>query len=170
MKLSLNPPGLRRRTRAAVTLIECLVYIGVLATLLGVSTSAFYRCYEHMRFLRRNADDITRVLHLGELWRNDVRQAVQPPALDATGQILHIQHKDGAVAYHFTDNQVLRRTSATAPWSSVLTNLNQSQIRLEQQNGVAAWRWELELKPLRKPARVPPLFTFTAVPESPTAP
>jgi DNA-binding transcriptional regulator YdaS (Cro superfamily) len=170
MKLSLNSSALRRRTRAAVTLIECLVYIGVLATLLGVSTSAFYRCYEHMRSLRRNADDITRALHLGELWRNDVRQAIQPPALDATEQILHIQHKDGVVDYCFAEDQVLRRTAAAAPWSSVLTNLNQSQIHLEQQNGVAAWRWELELKPLRKPARVPPLFTFTAVPESPTTP
>jgi len=167
MKLSLNPS--RRRSRAA-TLVECLVYIGVLATLLGVSTSALYRCYDHMRSLRRNAADITRALHLGELWRNDIRQAVQPPALDATEQILHIQHKDGVVDYHFTENQVLRRTSAAAPWSSVLTNLNQSQLRLEQQNGVAAWRWELELKPLRKPARVPPLFTFTAVPECPTTP
>ncbi len=170
MKLSLTATVCRRQSRAAATLIECLVYIGVLATLLGVATSAFYRCYEHMRSLRRNADDITRVLHLGELWRNDVRQAIQPPALDATAQILHIQHKDGVVDYHFTENQVLRRTSTAAPWSSALTNLNQSQIRLEQHNGVAAWRWELQLKPLRKPARVPPLFTFTAVPESPIAP
>ncbi|MGC3958934.1 MAG: hypothetical protein QM813_13635 [Verrucomicrobiota bacterium] len=170
MNLSLDPTAVRRQTRAAATLIECLVYIGVLATLLGVSTSAFYRCYEHMRSLRRNADDITRVLHLGELWRNDVRHAIQPPALDATTQILHIIHKDGVVDYCFAEDQVSRRTTAAAPWSSVLTNLNQSQIRLEQQNGVAAWRWELELKPLRKPARVPPLFTFTAVPESPAAP
>lgn len=168
MKPSLNP-SVRRRSRGA-TLIECLVYIGVLATLLGVSTSALYRCYDHMRALRRNADDITRALHLGELWRNDIRHAVRPPALDATTQILSLEHQDGVVYYRFTETQVLRRTGPTAPWSSVLTNLNQSQFRLEQQNGVAAWRWELELKPLRKPARVPPLFTFTAVPESSTTP
>ncbi len=160
----------RRQHRAAATLIECLVYIGVFATLLGVSTCAFYRCYDHMRSLRRNADDITRTLHLGELWRHDIRLATQPPALDETAQTLHIQQQERVVDYRFTDNQVLRRTSATAPWSSVLTNFNQSQMRLEHQNGVAAWRWEVELKPLRKPARVQPLFTFTAVPESAIAP
>jgi len=170
MKLPLKTSANRRRSRAAVTLIECLVYFGVLATLLGVSTCAFYRCYDHMRSLRRNADDITRALHVGELWRQDVRQAIKQPALDETGQMLHIQQQDGVVDYHFTDNQVLRRTSGAAPWSSVLTNLHQSAIRLHHQNNVAAWRWELELKPLRKPARVPPLFTFTAIPESSTAP
>jgi hypothetical protein len=166
MKLSRN----NRRSCAAATLIECLIYIGVFATLLGVSMSAFYHCYDHMRSLRRNADDITRALHLGELWRQDVRLAIRQPAQDETDQTLHIPQKDGVVGYRFTDNQVLRRTSATAPWSSVLTNLNQSQIRLGHQNGVAIWRWELELKSLRKPARVQPLFTFTAVPESAIAP
>ena len=35
--------------------------IGVLATILGVATIAFYRCFDHMRALRRNADDIIRV-------------------------------------------------------------------------------------------------------------
>lgn len=170
MKLLRTTFHIHSRSRAAVTLIECLVYIGVLATLLGVSTSALYRCYDHMRSLRRNADDITRVLHIGELWRADVRRAVRQPALDEATHTLHIQHKDGVVDYHFADNQILRRTAVAAPWSSVLTNLNQSVIRLEHQKGVSAWRWEVELKPLRKPARVQPLFTFTAVPESASAP
>jgi len=155
---------------AGATLIECLVYIGVMATLMGVATSAFYHCYDHMRSLRRNADDITRVLHIGELWRADVRSATQPLTFAEADQTLHISHKDGAVDYQFFDHQILRRTAVGAPWTSVLTNLNQSVMRLEPQNAVAVWRWELELKPLRKPARVRPLFTFTAVAESQTIP
>lgn len=154
-----------RSRRRAATLIECLVYIGVFATILGVATIAFYRCYDHMRALRRNADDITRVLHIGELWRNDVRSAISQPTLASSDQTLHIPHKDGSVEYRFADDQIRRRAAPDAPWTSILTNLNQSQMRSEQQSGVAAWRWEIELRPLRKPARVQPLFTFTAVPE-----
>ena len=123
-----------------------------------------------MRSLRRNADDITRVLHIGEQWRDDVRLAIRQPTLDATNQTLHVQHKNGAVDYRFGENQILRRTAADAPWTSVLTNLSQSQMKMETQQGVAAWRWEIELKPLRKPVRVLPLFTFTAVLEPQPAP
>lgn len=170
--MKLRPAIRTQRTHQdrAATLVECLVYIGVLATLLGVSTSAFYHCYEHMRSLRRNADEITHMLRIGELWRNDIRQAVRQPSLDEAEQMLHIPHRDGFVDYQFTDHQVRRRVGATAPWSSILTNLNQSQMRLEQQHGVAAWRWEVELNPLRRPARVQPLFTFTAVSKSLSAP
>ena len=169
MKLRSQPSNIRARCCAA-TLIECLVYFGVMTTILAAASLAFYRSYDHMRSLRRNADDITRVLHIGELWRNDVRQAVRPPTLDATNQTLHVEHRNGIVDYHFAKNQILRRTATDAPWTCVLTNLNGSQMNLETQRGVAAWRWEIELRPLRKPARVQPLFTFTAVAESPTTP
>ena len=164
MKLRFLSSNNRSRIRAA-TLIECLVYIGVSTTILAVASIAFYRCYDHMRSLRRNADDITRVLHIGEQWRNDVRLAIRPPTLDATNQMLHVQHKNGVVDYRFGENEILRRAAADAPWTSVLTNVSDSQMRQEQKHGVTAMRWEIELRPLRKPARVQPLFTFTAVPE-----
>jgi hypothetical protein len=134
-----------------------------MTTILAVASIAFYRCYDHMRSLRRNAEDITRVLHIGEQWRNDVRMAIRPPTLGSADQTIHIQHKNGVVDYRFGENQILRRTAADAPWTSVLTNVSDSQVRQEQQRGVGAMRWEIELKPLRKPARVQPLFTFTAV-------
>lgn len=166
MKLRSNQFRHRARFRAAATLIECLVYIGVFATLLGVSTSAFYHCYDHMRSLRRNADEITHMLRIGEIWRSDVRQAITKPSVNDAEQTLHIVQQNQSIDYRFTENQVLRRVGAAAAWTSILTNLNQSQMRLVEQTGVVACRWEVELKPLRKPARVQPLFTFTAVSES----
>lgn len=169
MKLQFPSSNNRTRCRAA-TLIECLVYFGVMTTILAVASVAFYRSYDHMRSLRRNADDITRVLHIGEQWRNDVRQAVRPPTLDATDQTLHVEQQNGIVDYRFGENEIFRRSAADAAWTSVLTNVSQSQMKLETQRGVAAWRWEIELRPLKKPARVQPLFTFTAVAESPTTP
>ncbi len=169
MKLRFRSSDNRTRYCGA-TLIECLVYIGVMTTILAVASMAFYRCYDHMRALRRNSDDIARVLHVGEQWRNDVRRAVRPPTFDETDQMLHVEHKNGVVDYRFSECQILRRTAANATWTSVLTNLNGSQMKLETQRGVAAWRWEIELRPLRKPARVQPLFTFTAIPKPQTTP
>jgi hypothetical protein len=166
MKLRNGNSSTRTKGLSAVTLIECLVYIAVSSTILGVATGALFHCYDHMRSLHRNSNDISRVLRIGEQWRNDVRLASQPPTPDAAGLTLHIPHTNGVVEYRFSDNALLRRAVADGPWSTVLTNLNQSTMRLEPQRGVAAWRWEMELKPLRKPARVRPLFTFTAVPES----
>jgi type II secretory pathway pseudopilin PulG len=154
-----------RARRSGVTLIECLVYISVMTTILAAASIAFYRSFDHMRSLRRNADDITRVLHIGELWRADVRQATRPPTFDETNQTLHVQRENGVVDYRFGENQIFRRTAADAAWTSILTNLSQSQMTLKTEHGIAAWRWEIELRPLGKPARVPPLFTFTAVAE-----
>ena len=156
--------------RRAATLIECLVYIGAFTVIIGVGTSAFYRCYDHMRALRRNADDITRVLKIGEAWRADIRGATAQPTFDTASQTLHITRRDAVIDYRFADNQLSRRATADGAWTSVLTNLNQCEMKLEQHSGVAAWRCELELRPLRKPARVQPLFTFTAVPEKLSAP
>ena len=81
MKIQFRAANSRCR---AVTLIECLVYFSVMTTILAVASVAFYRCYDHMRALRRNTNDITRVLNVGEQWRNDVRQAVRPPSITHT--------------------------------------------------------------------------------------
>lgn len=170
MKPYASDPHRSARRDSGATLIECLVYIGVMTTILAVATSAFFRCHDHMRSLRRNADDMTRVLRTGELWRDDIRQAIVPPSLVEAEQTLRITHTNGIVEYRLDGDQLLRRADVAMPWSSVLTNLNVSQMRPLEQSGVVAWRWEIALRPLRKPARVEPLFTFTAVAGSNVAP
>ncbi len=51
------------KSRRGYSLLECLVYIAVLAVVLNVSFLAYYRYDQHTRNLRRNADDITRATH-----------------------------------------------------------------------------------------------------------
>ena len=60
---------------ARLHLLECLVYIAVLAVVLVVTMRGFYRCWDNSKALRHNADDIILVLHAGEQWRADVRAA-----------------------------------------------------------------------------------------------
>jgi len=164
--MNFNPTAIRRRLahRSGITLIECLVYISLVFVVLGLATAAFYRCFDNMKALRRNTDDITQALHVGELWRADIRAATRPLQFDAADQLLRITQRDGEVAYQFADAQVLRRTRSEAPWVVVLPKVQNSHMQPEVRAQVTAWRWELELKTLRQPAVMRPLFTFTAVP------
>jgi Tfp pilus assembly protein PilE len=73
------------KSERGYSLIECLVYIAVLAVVLNLSFVAYYRYEQHTRSLRRNADDITRALRAGERWREDVRTAIAPPHAIANG-------------------------------------------------------------------------------------
>jgi len=165
--------GNARRVSCAqqgVTLIECLVYISLVFVVLGMATVAFYRCFDNMKSLRRNSNDITQALNVGELWRADIRAATMPVKFAADDQLLLISQGDSEVGYKFADGQILRRTGKDAQWVTVLPKVQQSQMQLEKHTQVSAWRWELELKSLREPATVRPLFTFTAVPGTTTTP
>lgn len=160
-----QPQFIRRRARRrGITLIECLVYIGALATVFGLGTAAFYHCSESSAALRRNADDIAQVLHVGELWRADVRAATKPVHFDAAEQTLQLTHGEKAIAYRFAENQVLRRARTDAPWVVILPRVARSQMGPEPRAHITGWRWELELKTIRQPAPLRPLFTFTAAP------
>ena len=155
---------------SGITLIECLVYISVAFVILGMATAAFYRCFDNMKALRRNSNDITQALHVGELWRADIRAATKPVQFEDADNLLRIPQQNREVAYKFTDNQVLRRTGQNASWVVILPKVENSQMQTDARARVTAWRWELELKSLRQPAVVRPLFTFTAVTNPATAP
>ena len=163
-----NLPSHARHERG-VTLIECLVYISLVFVILGMATAAFYRCFDNMKALRRNSDDIMQALNAGELWRADIRAATKPVQFETDGNILRISQRDQEVAYKFADSQVLRRTGAGAGWAVVLPKVEKSQMEFVKRIQTSVWQWELELKTLRQPTTVRPLFTFTAVP-GPTAP
>ena len=163
----LLPPARRRRSLAAFTIIECMVYLGVYVTLLGFATMAFYRCYDHMKSMRRNREAISSAVHAGEAWRNDVRRATKPIVFDPADQTLRIQRSDKEVAYRFADGKVLRKSSAEARWVVLLPKVERSEMQADPRAHVTAWRWEVELQTQKKTARVRPLFSFVATPPSP---
>ena len=145
-------------------MIECLVYIGVLFALLGVGYAALYRCISSSVNLRRSRDDLTRALHVGELWRADVRSAgggVQVENIDGAS-VLRLNSAGGRVDYRFADNTLYRR-AGDGPWTGLLQNVNSSQFETDSRRNASCWRWELELQPRSKPGRFKPLLTFLAV-------
>ena len=149
-------------------LTEALVYIGASLVLLGVGMVAMIRCMDNSVLLRRNAHDIARAVHIGEVWRADVRKAIHPvEARENEGYtVLQIQTTTNRIEYRFADGIVERRVEP-GPWGRVLDRVKSSSMRAESREGVKACCWDLELEPTKRGAaqasRVRPLFSFLAV-------
>lgn len=158
-------PRCRTRAQSGIMLIECLVYIGCLFIVLGAATTVFYQVLDYSRSLRRNADDIAKVLKAGERWRADVRAATGQLSLEegAGGRALRIPQAGGPVSYLFVTNAIVRCVEKTERCEVVVAAAKACQFVREPRKQVTAWRWELELPSRLKAVRVHPVFTFSAV-------
>ena len=157
----------RELQQRGFTIIECVVYAGVYALLMGLAFFAFYRCFDNLRHVRRTSDDITRAVHAGEVWRGDIRAATAPIQFNAADQTLRVRCGDREIAYRFAEAQVLRQSSSDAPWTVLLAKVQRSEMQSDRRARVTAWRWDLELQTKQKTVRVKPLFTFVAAPPQP---
>lgn len=157
--------------RNAYLLMELLVYMGIVVGLLSLGCVALFRCIDSSIALRHSADDVAGALQAGERWRSDVRAAAGNVRLeDSSGeQTLSLPRAPGGATYRCSTNGVFRRVGE-GPWVRLLANVKASKMEPDRRQNVAAWRWELELRPQAKgtvkPSRIRPLFTFLAVPES----
>jgi prepilin-type N-terminal cleavage/methylation domain-containing protein len=151
--------------RRGFTLIETLVYIVVLALVLGVAYPAFYKCQRGSRDLQRNAEDILLTMRVGERWRQDVRAATGP--IQASIDQFVIPQRGGEIVYTVHDG-TLRRIANPGHPITVLSNVKSSAMQPDHRQQVNAWRWELELAGQAKTTRVRPLFSFVAVPGGPS--
>ena len=147
------------KRRGGYMLIECLVYIAVLAVVLNLAYAAYYRCQTNSVNLRRNAEDIVITVRAGERWRADVRAATAPPKLE--GNRLVVPQAAGEVVYEFVDNTMWRQDGAAR--IAVLRRLRASTMQADARSQVTSWRWEVELMAGKKTVSLRPLFTFTAV-------
>jgi type II secretory pathway pseudopilin PulG len=161
-------PGPRSRPRrpgeGGITLIECLVYIGVLATLLGVAGTAFHQGLHRSGTLRKNAEDIAAALRAGERWRADIRSATAAPRVETAGgrQTLRIPLATGDVTYLFSGGALWRGSAPATNDHPILARVNSSRMLFENRDGANAWRWELELGTRTDKPHVKPLFSFQA--------
>jgi Tfp pilus assembly protein FimT len=154
-----------RAHRHGMTLMEILVYIALLAVVLGAATKTFYECLSQSNSLRRNADDVARALDIGERWRADVRAAtgpIQKTEVNGAAQI-HIPSAQGEIIYTAAKGELLRQAGSAARGTVWLADVKASHMQSETRGSVTAWRWELELRSALHQPRLRPLFTFISV-------
>jgi prepilin-type N-terminal cleavage/methylation domain-containing protein len=161
--LAVHGPG--RIFRRAFTLIEVMVYIAVLAVLMGLAYEILFQSLASSVAFQRSADDIVKVLRAGERWRADVR-ACASVRLENRGeeQLLRLQHAGRAVSYRFATNCVFRSV-AGQPWTPLLVNVKSATFAPDRRRAVTGWRCELELQKRTRQAGIAhPVFSFMAVP------
>ena len=161
----MNPRVSTSRCQRGIALLDCLVYIALLALILGLAFACFYETTQHTRRLANNTSDIGRTLQAGERWREDVRHATELPRLESARDetLLVLPQTNGVVRYAFRNGAVLRQTSASTNWIDALPNVKRSEMICDQRSHVIVWRWELELQSQRGKRHLIPLFTFQAV-------
>lgn len=166
-QIVLATKSMSSRGQRGMMLVDCLVYIALLALLLSWAFMAFYQVTQNTKNLSRNASDIIRVLKAGERWRADVRSVTREPRLEEVAgvTVLRLPQATGAVLYTFRDGTVFRQVTADAnpDWTELLPKVKNSRMHIDPRHHVTAWRWEVELQAPQKAARVRPLFTFQAV-------
>lgn len=169
MNFHRQPASLDRRPHprreAGLMLVECIVYIACLFVVIGAATAVFIQVLDYTRGLRRNADDITRVLHAGERWREDIRTATGRPVLEpgSGGWALHIPRASGGITWMFVSHTVARCDDKSGRCETLLPAVKDTVMSREARKQVGAWRWELELPSRLRAVRVRPVFTFSAV-------
>ena len=157
------------RRQAGILLVECLVYISVFAILTGIGTAAFYFCWDHTRAVIYATDDIASALRAGERWRADVRGATGKISVEttATGELVRIPETEKETVYRFESGEVRREIPALKNSQLLLPKVKTSQMKADARGTVSAWRWELELTPLRRETQLPLRFTFETVQTTP---
>jgi type II secretory pathway component PulJ len=154
-----------RSRRSALSLIEVMVYLGVLTVLMLLAYEAYYRAETTTRRLAGNSGQIIQALKAGEQWRADMRRATGP-VRGATGDsdpvLLRIPREKGEVRYEVSDGKLWRREEGRRALEPLLDRVASARFIREPRQPVAAWRWELELSTPSKSPRLRPLFTFLA--------
>jgi Tfp pilus assembly protein PilE len=153
--------GPNERDRAGYLLLELLVFLALMAVILGLAFSAYYRCADNAKRLQENAADILATVQAGERWRDDIRLA-RETTIDPDGLKL-IQAAD-TVEYRFEHDAIWRHSAQTGRTICLLSKVKTSTMRPEARRQVSAWRWEVELQSRKAPPYLRPFFTFEAVP------
>ena len=157
----------RPNKRRAVSLVEALTYVGVLAVVIFVSSKTVGSGSRQASVMRFQSEDMSAALHAGERWRSDIRAAITAPKLGEGPSTIQMETSEGLVNYNFDGQRLLRRVGNAEPRELIRGQVETSRMILDQRKGVMAWRWELELKRRNPRSQMRPLFTFLAVPAAP---
>lgn len=159
------------RSKAGVSLIECLVYIGLFAVLLTCATRFFSVVYDHNKAAASAASYTIAALDAAKHWRRDIANAIGEPKLirDDHFDVIQIDQATGEqVRYRVNGNRLERHNSQE--WVPIIRRVASSIMLPDQREHVRAWRWELAMETKSRFLGDPVRFSFTAVPGHPLAP
>lgn len=154
---------LRPDPRRGFTLLELIVYIGVLLVISGIAMSSLNRLWSAAGKAAAATDDHGAALRAAEQWRLDVRTAAAPITIGDQGHRCRIPNASGDILWHLT-NGVLSRQISGRPPNLKLPRVREARFATDARTHVTALRCDLVLIPRSTKARTTPAFSFLAVP------
>ena len=150
-------------------MIDCLVYMSLFGLVTALATSCAFKLERQSRILNRRSEEISRALKAGELWRADIRNATNEPALMAyRGRtMLRIATVEGEIFYYFEASSLWRKPAKAAQFGLFLPELKLCTILPDSRKNATGWICEMELASRIKQEKMRPLFTFRAVAPKP---
>ena len=161
----------RIRSEAGVSLIECLVYIGLFAVLLLCGSRFFTVVYHHNKAVAKAASYTNAALDAARHWRRDIANAKGEPELIRGDHfdVIRIDQANGEQVSYRVNGTRLERNDGTE-WIPIIRRVASSIMLPDQRQHVRAWRWELAMETKSRFLGDPVRFSFTAVPGHPLAP
>lgn len=154
---------LRPDPRRGYTLLELIVYIGVLLLISGIAMSSLNRLWSAAGNASAATDDHGAALRAAEQWRLDVRTAAAPITIEDQGHRCRIPNPSGDITWSLT-NGVLSRQLTGRPPNLKLPRVREARFAPDARKEVTALRCDLVLIPRSTKARTAPAFSFLAVP------
>jgi prepilin-type N-terminal cleavage/methylation domain-containing protein len=154
---------LRPDPRRGFTLLELIVYIGVLLVISGIAMSSLNRLWSAAGNASASTDDHGAALRAAEQWRLDVRTAAAPITIEDQGHRCRIPNPSGDITWNLT-NGVLSRQITGRPPNLKLPRVRDARFAPDARKEVTALRCDLVLIPRSTKTRTAPAFSFLAVP------
>jgi type II secretory pathway component PulJ len=150
----------------AFTLVELMVYLGVLASVLLIAYTTLDKLWTASAKVRLQADDLRAVLAAGELWRRDIRSEGARVEVESEGgeQVVKILGPGtNEVLWAYQGGAILRRSGTSNSWTQLVRRVRHSSMASDPRDEIPAWRWDLELDPASKQTRFQRLYSFVSV-------
>lgn len=163
--MNCHTPQTRRQPGSCrgYTLLELIVYIGVLLVISGIAMSSLNRLWSAAGNASASTDDHGAALRAAEQWRLDVRTAAAPITIEDQGHRCRIPNPSGEILWNLT-NGVLSRQITGRPANLKLLRVLDARFAADARTNVTALRCDLVLIPRSSRARTAPAFSFLAVP------
>jgi hypothetical protein len=163
MKLHASHAGSSR----GLTLIELLVYIGVLLTVSAISFSAVMRLWTATGSLSAATDENGAALRAAEQWRADIRAASGPVVLSEKGTRCVIPTPHGPITWTHSLDALWRQVDSQ-PGNLWVPRVAICSFEPDPRTHTTPIRCDLLLTPRSTKATQAPTFTFLAIPPSST--
>ena len=137
----------RTRSEAGVSLIECLVYIGLFTVLLLCGSRFFTVVYQHNKAVAKAAGYTSAALDAARHWRRDIANAKGEPKLirGERFDVIRIDQANGErVSYRVNGTRLERHNGDE--WVPIIRRVASSIMLPDQREHVRAWRWELAME------------------------